>query len=257
MCLITFGLRKHPDYFLVMAANRDEFYERPTESSHWWQTDPNILAGKDQKAGGTWMGVNDQGFWAAITNVRAPGQYREDAPSRGNIVKNYLLDAPNPKAYLNDLAQEMGAYNGFNLLVGTATECWYLTNSMDHDQPTPLAVGLHGLSNAQLNVPWPKVTRACNQLEERLNSESGIATQDLLDDMVDQTEAPEEELPDTGVDTELEKKLSAMFIQTPKYGTRCSTALTIGYDGTVRWHEQSYRPGSLEVASVTEESFTI
>jgi uncharacterized protein with NRDE domain len=256
MCLITFGLRKHPQQYLVLVANRDEFYQRPTESSHWWNTAPNVLAGIDKQAGGTWMGVNEYGYWACITNVRAPGQYNEDAPSRGHLVKDYLLQSPNPSAYLKSLSRYMDEYNGFNLVLGNTQQCWYLTNSIKNHQPQPLTAGLYGLSNAQLDVPWPKVQRACNKLDNRLRQHT-VEPVLLIDDMVDQSEASSGELPSTGVPSELEKKLSAMFIQTPDYGTRCTTALMIDYRGHIHWRENSYKPGSTEIDEITDERFSI
>ncbi|MGM0587801.1 MAG: NRDE family protein [Bacteroidota bacterium] len=256
MCLITFSLRRHPKYYLVLVANRDEFYKRPTQPSHWWGTYPDILAGRDEQAGGTWMGINKQGDWAAITNVRAPGNYNENAPSRGDLVKDFLLQSPAPRAYLKTLSTHMRNYNGFNLILGNAEEAWYLTNSIKRHQPQPLLGDLYGLSNDQLNTPWPKVERACVRLD-RYKNQSKIDSQELINELVDTSIAPDEELPSTGVPQDLERQLSAMFIQTPEYGTRCSTVLLIGYDGTVQWREHSYIPGSLMVEHITQEEFEI
>jgi uncharacterized protein with NRDE domain len=256
MCLITFSLRQHPKYYLILVANRDEFYKRPTQPSHWWGTYPDILAGRDEQAGGTWMGINKKGYWAAVTNVRAPGNYDEEAPSRGDLVKDFLLQMPAPRAYLSTLATHMHNYNGFNLILGNSQEAWYLTNSVKDHQPEPLREDLHGLSNAQLNTPWPKVERACVRLDNHLD-ETTIDSETLISELTDTTTAPDEQLPDTGVPHDLERQLSSMFIQTPKYGTRCSTALLIGYDGSVEWREHSYMPGSLMVEHITQEEFEI
>ena len=168
MCLIVFSYDRHPEYSLILGANRDEFYERPTVPARFWAQAPHVLAGRDETAGGTWMGVTRTGRWAAVTNVRDPGAHDPSAPSRGHLVSEYLTDEPDPRAYLNDLSHRAASYNGFNLLVGAPEGIWYLSNYAGNDDRTAAGrrvdPGLHGLSNHLLDTPWPKVEHAKDQL---------------------------------------------------------------------------------------------
>jgi uncharacterized protein with NRDE domain len=272
--LLAFALDAHPRYHLVLMANRDEFYARPTTPAGWWGDAPTVLAGRDEAAGGTWMGVTRAGRWAALTNVRDPARARDDAPSRGALVADYLRGERPPAAYLADLAARAGRYNGFNLLVGDGRTAAYLSNrAADYDArdayadamdangtrppagPQPVAPGVHGLSNALLDTPWPKVARATDRLRTRL---AAVAANDrasdarasdalantLLSALHDETPAPDDALPDTGVGLELERMLAPLFIRSDRYGTRASTVLLLARDGTVTFAERTFDHGA-------------
>lgn len=245
MCLIAFAFDAHPDQALVLAANRDEFYDRPTAPAHFWEGEPGLLAGRDERAGGTWMGVTRAGRFAALTNVRAPGERREEAPSRGGLVKDFLTDERPPRAFLEALAERADRYNGFNLLAGTFGAKPHLAHFSTHDgdPPTQVAPGVHGLSNASLDTSWPKVERATAGLQNLLD-EGAATSEALLRLLDDRTPAPAEALPDTGVPAKLERALSPVFIQTEGYGTRSSTALRVGRSGEVTFVERSFEEGT-------------
>lgn len=239
MCLILFALSAHPRYSLVLAANRDEFFARPTRAAHWWEDAPEVLAGRDLRGGGSWLGVTKRGRWAAVTNFREPGSIRADAPSRGALVSDFLRGDLPPERYLEDLLARAGDFNGFNLLVGDASGAWWLSNR--GDGVLPVAPGVHGLSNHLLDTPWPKVERGRRELERVLAAPEPDA---LLDLLLDRTLAADHLLPETGVGRELERELSASFILTPDYGTRSSTALLLSRDGTALLRERTFRPAT-------------
>ncbi|WP_078411594.1 NRDE family protein [Priestia abyssalis] len=239
MCLILFAYQVHPDYPLIMAANRDEFYGRATAHAAFWGNGPHVLAGRDLEKGGTWMGVTRNGRFAAITNYRAPGQNRVNMKSRGFLVSDYLTGTEEPKVYLQAVQQEREAYNGFNLLVGDTKSLYYYSPILDEIQKVP--PGIHGLSNAVLDTPWPKVRKGAERLAQALTREM-IDEATLLSVLSDSEEAPEEELPETGVGKEWEKLLSPLFIQSDTYGTRSSTVLTINRDRDVIFTEKFLLP---------------
>lgn len=243
MCLILFAYQVHPNYPLIMAANRDEFYERPTAPAAFWEEEPLVLAGRDLEKGGTWMGVTRTGRFAAITNYRAPGQNRADMKSRGFLVSDYLTGTQDPNAYLQAVQQEREAYNGFNLLVGDTKSLYYYSPILDEIKKVP--PGIHGLSNAVLDTPWPKVRKGSERLEQALSHKT-IEETNLLSILSDSEEAPEEELPETGVGKEWEKLLSSLFIESDKYGTRSSTILTIHHDQNVMFTEKFLLPNLKE-----------
>ena len=252
MCLIAFALDAHPDYPLVLAANRDEFYDRPTAPAHFWEKEPGLLAGRDERAGGTWMGLTRAGRFAALTNVRAPERRQDDAPSRGALVKDFLTDDRPPRAFLDALAGTSDRYNGFNLLVGTfgmngdALRLAYFSNH-DGAAPQPVTPGVHGLSNAALDTAWPKVETSKAALRALLvdnPDDERLRPEPLLRLLDDRTPAPADALPDTGVARDLERALSSVFIQTEGYGTRSSTALLVDREGAVTFVERSFEEGT-------------
>ena len=241
MCLILFAFRCHPKYKLIVATNRDEFYERHTRSAHWWEDYPQILGGRDLQAGGTWMGINRNGRFAALTNYREPGVQVPNAPSRGDLVKDYLTAQQSPEAYLESI--EPQSFNGYNLLLGNPDELWYSSNRGAEVQK--LSPGIYGLSNHLLDTPWPKVKKGINYLEDFLSSEE-LNPQKAMEFLSDANLAPDEILPQTGVSLEWERLLSAMFIRSPKYGTRASTLILMNYENQVRFYEQGFVPESSE-----------
>lgn len=237
MCLALFSFQSHPDYHLVLAANRDEFFERPTAPADFWESDPDLLAGRDLRGGGTWLGVTRQGRIAFITNYREQPGHNPDAPSRGNLVTDYLRGNERPREYLGRIARSAEQYNGFNLLTGDLTGLFYYSNRDGHVRS--LSPGIYGLSNHLLNTPWPKVERGIRILEERLEGRV-LDPEKLLDALKDTVIAADGQLPDTGFGLEWERVLSPMFIHTPTYGTRSSTVVLIDRQHHVIFTERTY-----------------
>ena len=236
MCLILFSYKQHPDLPLVVLANRDEFLARPTREAHWWEEE-NILAGKDLKAGGSWLGVSRGGRFAALTNVREPHNIKADAPSRGALVTDFLTSAISPEAYLDQIAAKGQAFNGFNLLVADHDSLWYYGNR--GEAPQPLSPGVYGLSNALLDTPWPKLETGKEALANWLVKPN---EQEAFNILQDPHIYPDERLPATGVPLEWERGLSARFIRMENYGTRCSTLLRIDAKGGISFSERTYLP---------------
>jgi uncharacterized protein with NRDE domain len=223
MCLIVFAWQVVPGMPLVAAGNRDEFYERPAASAGWWDDHPQVYAGKDLRAGGTWIGVSREGRFAAITNIRAPSEKRDDAPSRGSLVANYLKGQVSPEEYVEQISRGAHQFNGFNLLVGNRNSLiWYSNRGReDARNGKPLAPGIYGLSNELLDSPWPKVVRTKAQFASLLCQ--GAPEEAYFEMLADTTRAPDCRLPKTGVSLEWERLLSAVCIESPEYGTRAST----------------------------------
>lgn len=241
MCLILFAWQARARYRLVLAANRDEFYARPAAPMDWWPERPTVLAGRDLEAGGTWFGVTRDGRFAAVTNHRDPHRNVDGRPSRGALVADYLGGDAAPGDYLAALARRGEDYNGFNLLVGDRETLWYYGNR--DGAPRPLAPGVYGLSNALLDTPWPKVRHGKHALATAL-AQPEVAPEALFTLLAERREAPDAELPATGVSLEWERRLSPLFIASEHYGTRCSTVLLLGDDGCVQVHERDAGDGA-------------
>ena len=236
MCLIVFAWRPGHAQPLIVAANRDEFYARPSLPLAQWEDAPTVYAGRDQEAGGTWLGVNAEGRFAALTNIRDPHQ-PPARKSRGELVARFLNGSLPVEQYLADVNGRSIEYAGFNLLVGTPGELWHY--NANHTEPTQLKAGVYGLSNAGLDTPWPKLLKAKAALSELLNDPQPEA---LLEILSDPQIAPFAELPDTGVGLATESLLSSVFIASPSYGTRASTALIVNADGSRVMVEHSFGP---------------
>lgn len=236
MCLIVFVWRPGHAQPLIVAANRDEFYARPTLPLAQWPDAPHVYAGRDQEAGGTWLGVNADGRFAALTNIRDPHQ-PPARKSRGELVARFLSGSLPIDEYLAEVNGRSIEYAGFNLLVGTRGEMWHY--NANHTEPARLEAGVYGLSNAGLDTPWPKLLKAKAALSQALDNPHPHVLLELLSDPLT---APFAELPDTGVGLATESLLSSVFIASPTYGTRASTALIVNADGT-RWMvERSFGP---------------
>ena len=236
MCLIVFAWRPGHAQPLIVAANRDEFYARPSLPLAQWPEAPHVHAGRDLEAGGTWLGVGAHGRFAALTNIRDPHQ-PPARKSRGELVARFLTGDLSIDDYLADVVGRSLEYAGFNLLVGNSNELWHF--NARETEAVMLPPGVYGLSNAGLDTPWPKLLKARAALEEVLDDPQPQALLALLNDP--QT-APFAELPDTGVGLATETLLSSVFIASPTYGTRASTALIVQADGT-RWMvERSFGP---------------
>ena len=239
MCLIAFAFKAHPVYDLILIANRDEFYERPTRAAQFWTEEnlPDLLAGKDLQGGGTWMGITKEGKWGALTNYRDPSWKRDNPPTRGNIVLDYLTTDASPSDYLNHLQKTAPQYEGFNVLTGSGDQLFHYSNA--DDKITELEAGIHGVSNAVLDTPWPKLEFVKSELaacvdQDRINPEM------LFQILENQQETEDEALPKTGIPYEWEKAISPVFIQTENYGTRCSSLLLIKKDGNKTFIERRF-----------------
>lgn len=248
MCLIALAWQAHPEYRLVVAANRDEFLARPASPAHWWTDDSRILAGRDLEAGGTWMGLSRNGRFAALTNYRDPTQHRPGAPSRGALTHNCLTSTQSAAATLGDLATVSGDYAGFNMLVSDGRSLGI--HSSTTGAVSMLSPGVYGLSNHLLDTDWPKVRLARARLTVALTH---LPNDDaLLALLRDDQPAPDLHLPDTGVSADWERVLSSAFVRAPGfgYGTRCSTVVTIGHDGETRLSEWTWDEHGQQVSKV-------
>jgi uncharacterized protein with NRDE domain len=244
MCLIVFAWRPSHPTPLIVAANRDEFYARPTLPLSRWPDAPQVYAGRDLEAGGTWMGISDDGRFAALTNIRDPNQ-PIGLRSRGDLVARYLSGAQSLEDYLAEAAGRAAEYTGFNLLAGDARHLYYL-NSAD-PVPVRLEEGIYGVSNAGLNTPWPKLVKAKAALAGHLGDPQPSTLLQLLHDP---TPAAQAELPNTGVGLATEALLSSVFISSPNYGTRASTVLIVNADGSRRMIEHSFGPSGARLGQV-------
>lgn len=236
MCLIVFAWRPGHAQPLVVAANRDEFYARPAKPLAQWADAPQVYAGRDLEAGGTWLGIGANGRFAALTNIREPHK-PPSRRSRGELVSDFLASNQSVGEYFEDIGRRSVEYAGFNLVLGTRDQLWHF-NSKDL-APQPLSAGIYGVSNAGLDTPWPKLLKAKAALAEVLGDPQ---PQSLLALLKDTQTAPFSELPDTGVGLATESLLSSVFIASPSYGTRASTALIINADGSRRVVEHSFGP---------------
>lgn len=235
MCLILLAVDKHPDYPLVVIANRDEFYARPTRALGWWPEFPQILAGQDLEGGGSWFGVTRTGHLAAVTNYREGGTESPRRPSRGLLVRDYLL---HPDEDWNARIKREGQdHNGFNLIFGPWHNLSWASNRASETRK--IGPGIHGLSNHLLGTPWPKVRMGMQALEQVLLAPH-ISPENLFTPLLDIRQAEPDQLPDTGISPEWEQRLSSIFIQNPTYGTRASTLLTVNRNGEATMLERSF-----------------
>ncbi len=238
MCLLVIAYKHHPKYPLVVLANRDEYYDRPSAPARFWDEAPSVLAGKDLRAGGTWLGITTRGKMAAITNYRDPKSVRTGAPSRGILVRDFLVEDKSARDYLDYLVPRASQYNGFNLILGDTEGLYWYSNKADG--PKLLGPGLYGLSNHLLDTPWPKVTKAKRALSRLLASDELPPDEAFFQLLTDRTPAEDSLLPNTGVGLEWERILSPIFISSVIYGTRSSTLIFVDAKGKVRFVEKTY-----------------
>lgn len=241
MCLINFHVQDHPIYRLIVAANRDEFYERPTAPAHYWEDKPHVLAGRDLSQKGTWLGITKKGRFAALTNYRDPSEQRKDVRSRGEIVTNFLESDMTAAEFLNLLQEKRSEYAGFNVIAGNSEELYYYSNI--ENEVKKVASGTHGLCNHLLDTPWPKVLKGKADLRNIVEQNRVIHPNELFDLLQDAEPFPDEHLPNTGVGEQLERVLSPLFIKSKGYGTRSSTVLLIDYENNITFAERTYREG--------------
>lgn len=292
MCLIGLAWQAHPEIVLIIAANRDEYHARPSAASAWWRDAPQVFGGSDLQSGGTWMGITREGRFAALTNVRDPGEFRPNARTRGALVADFLASQGAPAAYVAQCMQELANYNGFNLLTGTPEALWYCGNR--GAAARALEPGLYALSNALLDTPWPKVISlklalgaglkdyaAGEALVPRVSKQpldafptaaSAMHAPDrphhtgsrrlhalfstLFQALGDTQPQPDDRLPHTGVPLERERVLSSPKIISPLYGTRASTVVCVLRSGLVHWEERSFAVSG-DIAQTVREQFSL
>lgn len=253
MCLINFHFQDHPFYNLILVANRDEAYDRPTKRAEFWYDEPNILAGRDLLQMGTWLGVSKQGRIAAITNFRDPSLPNR-LKSRGEIVKRFLSENSSIEEFLDELKNCRELFGGYNVLFGDIHQLSHYNNILD--EMSEIKPGTHSLSNHTLNTPWPKVIKGKYNLSEFIQVHQGhINIEELFPIIEDKTIANDEELPDTGVGITLERLLSPLFIQMPNYGTRSSTVILINKKNEVTFVERTFNEGKFQYD--TKYEFTV
>ena len=237
MFLIFFAIDQHPGYKLIIAGNRDEFYNRKTAPAAFWEEHPDVLGGRDLEAMGTWLGMTRRGRISMLTNYRDVANLKSGAPSRGKLVSEFLTGADPAPAYLNAVAQRGGDFNGFNLIAGDVDALWYYSNYGDGIKR--LTAGVFGLSNHLMDSPWPKVMRGKAHFAQALESRS-VNSEELFTVLSDEEIAPDYALPATGLSLERERALSSIFIKTPDYGSRCSTVIMVDRDNQVFFSERVF-----------------
>jgi uncharacterized protein with NRDE domain len=243
MCLILVAWQVLPEFPLVVAANRDEFFARPTAAAALWPDAPLLVAGRDLEAGGTWLGVASAGRFAAVTNVREPGK-PAGAQSRGHLTRDFLLCSASAAEFSSGI--DMSAFSGFNLLLGDGQELWYCSNR--EGAPRQLQPGIYGVSNHLLDTPWPKLATSKQRFAEALPALPAEAG--FFELLADEEIVPDSALPATGVPLEWERRLSAVFVRSPDYGTRASTLLTVDTKGAGALVERSFGPGAKALGEV-------
>lgn len=241
MCIVTLHTQDHPQYKLIVAANRDEFYERPTAQAAFWKDAPSILGGRDLQQMGTWLGITTSGRIALLTNYRNPDMEQNDKKSRGSIVHDFLKNEENATTYLEHLRTHKEEYNGFNLIVGNVDELYHYGNHGPNI--TQLERGTYSVSNGGLEANWPKTKKAKAALQRYVKQEKNLDIDTLFSQLNDRELAKDEELPNTGVPFELEQKLSSIFIKMPQYGTRSSTVILVTHDNNVTFVERTFQQG--------------
>lgn len=241
MCLIVFAWRPGHEVPLLLAANRDEFYARPSLPLGHWDDQPGVYAGRDLQAGGTWLGLSPNGRFAALTNIRDPRQ-PQGPRSRGELPAGYLASTLTPAEFLAQLTPQASEFSGFNLLLGNDKELWHYNPRSG--APRPLPAGVYGVSNADLDSPWPKLLRARHGLQQALSADDEA----LFALLADPQRAADSELPETGVGLEIERLLSSVFIASPGYGTRASTLVKVYADGNRHIHERCFGPNGVALA---------
>lgn len=238
MCLILLSFNPQADHPLILAANRDEFYDRPAGPLALWRKSPHILAGRDMRGQGTWLGITRTGRLAALTNYRDPSAFMQCAPSRGLLVKNFLEGFESPLNYLKQIREDASRHNPYNLLTGDRSGLYCYSNRSDRIQK--LESGFYGLSNHLLNTPWPKVQKGLEALKVLVENKPKVSPEALFGILSDRSAPPDNLLPDTGVGLKKERMLSPIFIVSPNYGTRSSTVIILKRSAHVTVAERTF-----------------
>lgn len=247
MCLILFALQQHDDYPLIVIANRDEYYARPTQAAHWWP-DLNILAGRDLEARGTWMGVNKNGHFAAVTNVREANGVQARL-SRGKLTRDFLSSSEPAESFLTNLESTADGYAGFNLIVGDSSGLYFYSNR--HAGIRCIPPGIYGVSNGLFDEAWPKLISGKQALAATLKT--SLDNSALMQILTDSTTAEDEQLPKTGVPLDIERMLSSRFIRSNEYGTRACSMVKFTNRGQIIFAEQNYDSNGITGSLAVEE----
>lgn len=255
MCILFFAIKQHPKYPVIICANRDEFHQRPTQAMHWWseKDDKNaILAGKDLQAKGTWLGLNKQGRFSALTNFRQPELFDKDKQSRGDLVLKAL--AQSDDKITTQLAKSSHQYNGFNLVFGQLNSLTCFDSVSQKQQP--LTTGFHSLCNGALDDIWPKMAQGQAQLAKAISdfADQPLNIDELFTLMQNGEQAKTENLPNTGVPIDWEQLLSSIFIVSPEYGTRTTNIIIQDNEGNISIVDRSYNEQGV---CIEEQSFSI
>ncbi len=238
MCLILFSYKLHPDYRLILAANRDEFYNRPTASLDYWSDHPDVLAGRDLKGNGTWLGITRSGRLAAITNYREPARTWK-MPLHAVFSSAIFSPETHPRSIiLKPSAKKVSAYNGFNLITGDPSGLYYYSNRATRVRQ--LQPGLYGISNHLIDTAWPKIQRGKGLLKGQLSGREKIDIKKIWEILADRSLPADEDLPDTGVGLQWERILAPLFISSPDYGTRSSSIVLMEYSGQITFMERTF-----------------
>jgi uncharacterized protein with NRDE domain len=251
MCLLVVAWRSHPRYRLVVAGNRDEFHERPSAALGWWSNAPDVLGGRDLRAGGTWLAFARSGRYGLVTNFRDANGASPGAPSRGELVPAFLRDTRSAAGFLSGLRPGLRAYAGFNLLLGDARGLHYCC-SVGDESPRELPPGIYGLSNHRLDEPWPKLVRTRERFTAVL-ARPDPTPAELFELLADPTAAPLESPPDRGLPPDLERALSAPFVRHAQYGTRCSTVVLVEHGGRTAVLERRFDPAGVQTGATRIE----
>lgn len=238
MCLILLGYKVHPSYPLVVAANRDEDYERPSLPAEFWKDAPHVLAGRDLRDGGTWLGITTKGKFAALTNYRDPAAFKKDAPTRGKLIKNFLRNSLSAATYIKRVSGNSNEYNGFNIICADGADLFVYSNR--NGALHKLEPGIYGLSNSLLDTPWTKVVWGKKALAAAMDKKGADLEAALFTLLADRRIAPDKKLPSTGISLERERLLSAIFVDSPGYGTRSSAVLVTSKNGWVKFVEKVF-----------------
>jgi uncharacterized protein with NRDE domain len=250
MCLLVLAWDVHPRYRLVVAANRDEFHERPTAPMARWPAPDDIIAGRDLRAGGTWLAMDRTRRFGVITNFRELQRPSPNAPSRGNLIPNFLRGKASAEKYLEGLNPVAPEYSGFNLLLADNDSLWYASNRAE-PFARPLQPGIYGLSNERLDTPWPKLLRVRKRFDPWLTQAKEGSKEDLFAILGDTTQAGvDENLPKTGLSPEWEQLLSSPFVRNADYGTRCSTVVLLERSGAVSLTERRFDTNGVATGEV-------
>jgi len=249
MCLILFALHQQDELPLVIIANRDEYYARPTRSAHWWQDSEGIFAGRDLQAQGTWLGVNKNGRFAAVTNVREPGMHAPARLSRGNLPREFLASDETAESFIERTRPDADDYAGFNLLIGDSSGLFFYSNRQAGVIEIP--AGIHGISNGLFDEAWPKLDSGKQALATVLAN--GSDNKELMNILTDNTIAQDEHLPETGVTLDIERMLSSRFIRSADYGTRACSVVKFDKQNNVSFVEQNYTDAQTIGPLITEQ----
>ncbi|MDA8404028.1 MAG: NRDE family protein [Desulfobacteraceae bacterium] len=263
MCLIVIAIHSNPDYPLVIGANRDEFYNRPTAPLSFWEDHPDVLAGRDLQGHGAWLGVTAGGRFAAITNYRDPNAINPRAVSRGLLVSGFLTSAMSPEAYLKQVAHSGKPYNGFNLIAGHMLDpegrlspaLWWHSNK--NGEISNISPGIHAVSNHLIDTAWPKTRKAADGIREILAARNSVDPEAIFNLLADTARPSDAELPDTGVGLEWERVLSSVFVASPVYGTRSSAVILVDRSGRLNFFERTFASGAAPQTMEATRKFEI